>query len=46
MVKKEDPVKIFAFADKIVGVLRSFGVPVPKGDVNIEVVEVLTTDEE
>ena len=46
MDKKEDPMKFFARVDKIVGVLISLGVHMPVQDVNLKIVEVLTSDYE
>ena len=46
MEKKEDPMKFFAHVDKIVGVLISLGVHMPVQDVNLKIVEVLTSEYE
>ena len=46
MEKNEDPKKFFARVGKITGVLASLGVQLPVEDVNLKIVEALTTDYE
>ena len=46
MENNEDTMKLFALVDKIVGVLESLGVHLSVDDVNLKIVEALTTDYE
>ena len=46
VMKKEKPMRVFARADKIVGVLGSLGVYLPVEDVNLKIVEALTAEYE
>ncbi|CAM9850947.1 unnamed protein product, partial [Sphacelaria rigidula] len=46
MEKKEDPMKFFARVDKIVGVLAALGVNMPVEDLNLKLIQVLTSDYE
>ena len=46
MENNEGLIRLFARVDKIVGVLESLGVYLPVEDVNLKIVEVLTTDYE